>query len=132
MVLGIPHATTEDDIYQGKLIPKGTICFPNLRALSRDPERYPDPEVFDPDRFRDDDLGAAASALHPDYLKRDHFHYGFGRRLCQGILIAEASLFIVISRVLWGFRIEAKPGHILDMNSKIGKLKVSSLLKSKC
>ena len=103
------------------MIPKGTIVFPNLTALSRDPERYPSPEVFQPDRFKSDDLDASASALHKDYLKRDHFHYGFGRRLCQGIFVAEASLYIVISRVLWGFDIVAKPGHVLDMDAKIGK-----------
>lgn len=119
--LGIPHATTQDDIYEGKLIPKGTVCFPSFTALSHDPERYPNPEIFDPDRFKDDNIGSAASALSTDYMKRDHIHYGFGRRLCPGILIAEASLFIYMSRVLWGFDIKAKPGYPLDMSDKISK-----------
>ncbi|KIM97325.1 hypothetical protein OIDMADRAFT_130257, partial [Oidiodendron maius Zn] len=126
--LGIPHTTTQDDIYKGKLIPKGTICFPNLTALSKDPERYPNPEVFDPDCFKHDDVGSAASALSTDYMQRDHFHYGFGRYLCQGILIAEASLFIFISRVLWGFDIKAKPGFKLDMDDKISKCTQNCLL----
>lgn len=122
---GIPHATTKDDTYNGRTIPKGTIVFPNLTALSRDTERYPNPDVFDPQRFHGDLLDASASALHPDHMKRDHFHYGFGRRLCQGIFVAEASLYIVISRVLWGFNIKAKPGHVLDMDAKIGGFQTS-------
>lgn len=121
MDVGIPHAVTQDDTYNGRLIPKGTIVFPYLTALSRDADRYSEPNIFNPDRFRGDSLDASASALAPDYLERDHFHYGFGRRLCQGISVAEASLYIVISRVLWGFYIKAKPGHELDMDSKIGK-----------
>ncbi len=116
---GIPHCATADDVYEGKLIPKGTIVFPSLIALSKDPERYPNPESFDPDRFKNDKQDAATSALSKDHLQRDHFHYGFGRRLCPGLHVAEASLFIVISRVLWGFDVKPKPGHILDMNDRI-------------
>lgn len=121
--LGIPHATTKTDVYEGVTIPEGTIIFPNLTALSRDPEHYETPDEFFPDRFLDDDLDASASASHPDHRKRDHFHYGFGRRLCQGIVVAEASLFIVVSRTLWGFDIKPLQGdRPLDMKDKISKL----------
>jgi len=36
---------------------------------------------------------------------RDHLTYGGGRRICGGIHVAERSLFLVLSRVLWGFDI---------------------------
>ena len=120
LVVGIAHASIKDDTYNSQTIPKGTIVFPNLTVLSRDPDRYPNPDVFDPLRFSGDDLDASASALHADYMKRDHFHYGFGRRLCPGLHVAEASLYIVISRVLWGFDVKAKPGHTLSMDDKLG------------
>jgi cytochrome P450 len=120
--LGVPHATSDSDVYQKQYIPKGTIVFPNLTTLNRDPERYEDPEDFKPERFLGDDLNASASANHPDFRRRDHFHYGFGRRLCQGIFVAEASLYIVISRVLWGFDISTEKGAPpLDLNDKIGQ-----------
>ena len=54
-------------------------------------------------------------------MHRDHFHYGFGRRLCQGIFVAESSLYITIARVLWGFDIQQKPGYSLSMEDKNGK-----------
>lgn len=121
--LGIPHATTKADVYEGLTIPDGTIVFPNLTALSRDSDRYDKPDKFLPERFLGDDLDASASALHPDYKKRDHFHYGFGRRLCQGIFVAEASLFIVVSRTLWGFDIKPMAGELpLNMDAKISKI----------
>ncbi|KAI9792802.1 MAG: hypothetical protein M1816_001534 [Peltula sp. TS41687] len=109
---------TEDDVYEDRLIPRGTIVFPNVTALNRDPDSYVNPDRFDPDRFRDDHLDAAASAVRKDYLKRDHYQYGFGRRLCPGINIAEASLYIVISRVLWAFDIRSRPGHTLNIYAK--------------
>lgn len=120
--LGVPHATAADDVYQGVKIPRGTTVFLNLTSLSRDPARYDDPDEFAPERFLGDDLNASASANHPDFKKRDHFHYGFGRRLCQGIFVAEASLFIIIARALWGFDISKKPGApMLDLRDKIGE-----------
>ena len=33
--LGIPHATTEDDCYEGMFIPKGTICLVNITMTRR-------------------------------------------------------------------------------------------------
>lgn len=111
----------KSDTYEGHKIPKGTIVFPNLTALSKDPDRYPDPDVFDPDRFQHDNNHAAVSALSKDHLERDHFHYGFGRRLCPGVHVAEASLFIFISRTLWGFHIKPKPDCPLDIAAKTGK-----------
>lgn len=96
--------------------------FPNLTALNRDEDCYTHSENFNPDRFLEDDLDAFTSASSSNYFKRDHFHYGFGRRLCQGIYVAEASLYIVISRVIWGFDITCHPGHRLDMTAKTCRL----------
>jgi hypothetical protein len=43
-----------------------------------------------------------------DASERDHFSYGAGRRACPGIHVAERSLFINVSRVLWGFNLRKK------------------------
>ena len=124
---GIPHCTTASLTYDTHHIPAKTILFPNLTALSKDPDRYPDPELFNPRRFRNDHTPAAASALSKDHMQRDHFHYGFGRRVCPGVHVAEASLFIVVSRVLWGFDIGPKEGCApLDMDAKIGEWRSGS------
>ena len=130
MELGVPHATIKDDYYRGHFIPKGACVIPNLTALHRDSELYPDPDSFEPNRFKDHHLDAAASAIQLDYLQRDHFNYEFGRRLCPGIQVAEQSLFIVVSRVLWAFDIRMKIGHTLDMSAKTGRLKETTRLDS--
>lgn len=84
----------------------------NWWAIHYDEKYYPDPFTvclsviliqFNPARFLNHPLSAAASAAHPDPLMRDHLTYGGGRRICGGIHVAERSLFLVLSRLLWGF-----------------------------
>ncbi|KAH9172053.1 cytochrome P450 [Lactarius sanguifluus] len=51
---GIPHASTEDDWYEGMFIPKGTLCFQNMRTLNFDPEVFGSNAMdFDPARYLD-------------------------------------------------------------------------------
>ena len=68
-----------------------------------DPKRHANPERFDPSRWLEDTQTSAEAATNPDATKRDHFVFGAGRRLCQGMHIADRSLFLAMSRLLWGF-----------------------------
>ncbi|KAK1466422.1 hypothetical protein CCUS01_01272 [Colletotrichum cuscutae] len=100
--LGVPHAAVRDDVYMGYNIPKGATVINNVWAIHMDEERSPNPRVFEPERFRDDHTTLYQSAMG-DTKKRDNFVFGAGRRLCQGIHIAERSLFLGMSRLLWAF-----------------------------
>jgi cytochrome P450 len=71
---------------------------------------WKNPDDFDPARYLDRQLSAADYVNHSDPYERDHFTYGAGRRICPGIHVAERSLYINISRVLWGFNISKKIG----------------------
>ncbi|KAF8685522.1 cytochrome P450 [Rhizoctonia solani] len=92
--LGIPHAVSKDDFYQGFLIPKGATVVGNIWAMSRDKRFYKDAEESDPDRFLD-------SSIPPCPI------FGFGRRECPGVHFAESSLFSIIASVLAAFNIKA-------------------------
>ncbi|KAI0096931.1 cytochrome P450 [Nemania sp. FL0031] len=100
---GVPHATTREDVYMGYRIPAGAGVVNNVYAIHMDESRYPNPRTFDPERFLGDTQSAAEAALNPDPTARDHFVFGSGRRICLGMHIAERSLFIAISRMLWAF-----------------------------
>jgi len=71
-----------------------------------DPKRAPDPRRFDPSSYEDDKLSLYDSAVNPDGTKRDNFTFGAGRRICPGIHVAERSLFLGASRILWAFDLE--------------------------
>lgn len=75
------------------------------RAIHRDKKRYADPTRYDPSRWAGDNSNSAESATLADATKRDHFVFGAGRRMCQGMHIADRSLFLAMSRTLWAFNI---------------------------
>ncbi|TFY59670.1 hypothetical protein EVG20_g7697 [Dentipellis fragilis] len=100
-LFGIPHATSEDDWYEGMFIPKGTICLPNVWLIHSDPELYgPDAASFNPARYLDD-----AGRLKPG-LVAEHLSYGSGRRICVGQHVANNMLFINFAIILWALKIE--------------------------
>ncbi|OQE43099.1 hypothetical protein PENCOP_c003G02909 [Penicillium coprophilum] len=102
-LLGIPHAVTRDDMYLGYRIPKDATVILNVWALHNDPKRHPNPRQFEPMRYIDDSQTSAEAATNADVSKRDHFVFGAGRRRCQGMHIADRSLYLAISRLLWAF-----------------------------
>ncbi|KAI1081433.1 cytochrome P450 [Whalleya microplaca] len=102
-ILGVPHAVVRDDEYMGYKIPKGATMMWNVWTIHNDAMRHPNPRRFDPARWKDDNQTSAEAANNPDATKRDHFLFGAGRRLCQGMHIADRSLFLAISRLLWAF-----------------------------
>ncbi|GJJ09727.1 hypothetical protein Clacol_003951 [Clathrus columnatus] len=104
----LPHTTTEDDVYKGYLIPKGTILIPNVRSLLHDPKIYPNPDEFRPERFLPDKNGNIAR----DPAAQGAF--GFGRRICAGRNLAEASIWISAASLLAVFDITPA----LDENGK--------------
>ena len=69
-----------------------------LRAVLHDPETYPDPEEFKPERF-----------LNEDGTVRDDpalsLVFGAGRRICPGRHFVDATLFIVVASALSAFSV---------------------------
>ncbi|KAG9098442.1 hypothetical protein FRC07_010644 [Ceratobasidium sp. 392] len=71
---GIPHQmqSDQDDVYNGMLIPRGSLVIPNIRAMTSNPNVYRQPELFRPERFLDAEVDAETN---PESVV-----FGFGRR----------------------------------------------------
>jgi len=112
---GLAHASTKDDVYMGYFIPAGTTIIPNAWAIHHDPAVYPEPEKFKPERFI-----KGTELIGVPQSERGHFGFGYGRRICPGMYIAERSLFIVFSRLLWGFSFsnaKDSQGNVIPVDS---------------
>ncbi|KAH7327034.1 cytochrome P450 [Rhexocercosporidium sp. MPI-PUGE-AT-0058] len=106
--VGMHHATTEDDWYEGMFIPKNSVVILNWWAINYDSERWESPYEYKPERYLGYNLPAATYINSADPYERDHTSYGAGRRVCPGVHIAEKSLFLNISRIMWGFNVAKK------------------------
>ncbi|KAI9266095.1 cytochrome P450 [Sporodiniella umbellata] len=90
--IGVTHTCDEDLVVDGYFIPKGTTLVSCILAMNFDPKIFKDPEVFWPERFLNntEKMSAAANA---GVENRDHFSFGWGRRMCPGIYFAEMQVF---------------------------------------
>lgn len=95
VVMGLPHATEKEDVINGYRIPKGALLLPALWWFTRDPATYHDPEAFKPERFLEPYHEPAATS----------FTFGFGRRRCPVIVLADSSLFLTFAQSLAVFDI---------------------------
>ncbi|KAG6358346.1 hypothetical protein INS49_014230 [Diaporthe citri] len=101
----LPRTNTQDDIYDGMLIPKGSTIIQTISAIQEDPDFYDNAEKFDPDRYLNHPGLANEYAASSDWDHRDHYIYGTGRRICPGIHSAERSMWRVTAKLLWAFEI---------------------------
>ncbi|EJC98991.1 cytochrome P450 [Fomitiporia mediterranea MF3/22] len=96
--IGIPHMVSEDDTYEGYHIPKGSVIIPNIWEFTHDQTTYHDPMIFKPERFLSVD--DREPEMDPHQLA-----FGFGRRICPGRELADASLYLTIAQSLSVFNI---------------------------
>ncbi|KAG1733319.1 cytochrome P450 [Suillus lakei] len=102
----LPHRTTKDVIWENYCIPAGTTVFGNHWSISRDPDVFPDPEAFNPQRWLND-----KGELRND-LK--FYTFGFGRRVCPAQHLVPKSMFIHTLYILWAFQLTLDPTKPLD------------------
>jgi cytochrome P450 len=120
---GIPHYLIQDDEYSGFHIPKGSTIHPlewlvftfklirarwltfQTRAISRNPEIYPDPEAFNPLRWIEPEYPTYQEPLTQFPTIINSTQFGYGRRTCQGQTVTDEDLLIGIGSIAWLFNI---------------------------
>ena len=88
---------------------EGTSLLLPIYALHRDPAIYPNPTVFDPDRWDPDRLNDAPK---PTFLP-----FGAGRHQCIGEAFAWTEAAIVLAVVAQKWRLRPVPGEKVGINS---------------
>ncbi|KAK0446305.1 cytochrome P450 [Armillaria borealis] len=91
--VGIAHRNVQEDVYRGYYIPAGTTIIGNTwwisKAILHDEKDYPNPLVFDPERF----MSAEGKECQPEPIAA----FGFGRRICPGRYLASNTAWIAIA-----------------------------------
>ncbi|XP_076471536.1 cytochrome P450 2U1-like isoform X2 [Babylonia areolata] len=115
--LGIAHAPAREMTFQGYTIPKDAYIIPNLNSVLHDPEVWPQPEVFRPERFIGED---------GKLVKVDHFlPFSLGRRVCLGESLARMELFLYLTSMVQHFRfLPPEDGQLPSLEGDIGLVHV--------
>ncbi|WP_407560279.1 cytochrome P450 [Streptomyces sp. 184] len=84
-------------------VPAGTVIFYPFWAVHMNPEHWPDPETFDPERFTPE----AAAGRH----RLAYIPFGIGPRSCEGATLAMVEAKLVLAVLLKRFRFGLAPGQ---------------------
>ncbi|PVF96183.1 cytochrome P450 [Serendipita vermifera] len=99
--IGVPHATSEADIWKGYYIPKDSIVYCNLGCIQRDPTLWgEDADVYNPNRFLAD--------VNPQFKELPELFstvFGFGKRICPGRHLAERVVLTFSAAILSKYKI---------------------------
>ncbi|TCD66167.1 hypothetical protein EIP91_001721 [Steccherinum ochraceum] len=98
--LGATRIAPKDDVVNGYFIPAGTIIQPHAWQMLHDPDTYPNPFNFIPERWL---------VENPPPQTREMM-FGFGRRMCPGMVLADASVWLAATMFLALFDIKPTDG----------------------
>jgi cytochrome P450 len=107
----IDRVAIEDGEIEGIRIPRGIMVLPFIHGLHRDPELWPDPDVFDPSRFEDE----AVRLRHPSA----HIPFGGGPRKCIGANMAILQMLLILSTFVRRYDFELAGAKDVGFNPRM-------------
>ena len=105
---GVPHLLTRDDVYEGYFLPEGSVVHANQWAIHRESALYPEPDRYNPRRWLSPKYPTYREPLSKFPNLQNYSSFGFGRRICPGMNIAERSLHILTARIMWAGKFSKK------------------------
>ena len=112
----------ESYLVDGHVLPRGTVVGVNLYSIHHNPDYFPDPFAFRPERWLHDDGEYSAEAKR---AMADAFTpFLMGARGCAGKTMAYMEVGLVIAKTLWYLDFEPAPGplgHIGSGNPTMGR-----------
>jgi cytochrome P450 family 3 subfamily A len=116
LAVAVSRECTKDCVIKGLPIKKGTSVIILAYSVHRDPQYFPDPEKFDPERF-----SAEAKQSRDPYT---YLPFGHGPRNCIGLRFAQMEMKLALVHIFKRFSLvvapETKIPPVLKIKSILG------------
>jgi pentalenene oxygenase len=106
----VTRRTVEETRLGEWTLPPGTELAYCQHALHRDPERFPDPDTFDPDRWNDPAQEPPPGAFLP---------FGDGKHKCMGDRLALTEMVTALATMLRSVRLELAEGQVIRQVARL-------------
>ncbi|XP_069606901.1 cytochrome P450 2G1-like [Ranitomeya imitator] len=103
--MALPHKVSEDTVFRGFMIPKGTTVLPILASVLTDPVCWKTPYDFNPENFLDQN-----GSFH---TQNAWMPFSAGKRICPGEGLAQMEIFLFLTALLQKFTF--KPANSSDI-----------------
>ncbi|MEM7116239.1 MAG: cytochrome P450 [Chloroflexota bacterium] len=104
------YALNDTEI-DGYAIPKGSLIFISPWVMHRLPQYFPNPEVFDPERF--------APEREKEMPRYTYLPFGAGPRVCIGKSFAMMEAHLILATMAQRFRFNIAPNQTIEPNPLI-------------
>lgn len=112
-VWGIGRKAVKECELGGYRVPAGSNIFILQWRTQRDPRFFPDPERFDPERWRDDPV---RSGKVPRFA---YFPFGGGPRACVGAAFAMMEATLLLATIQQKYHLEVVPEHPIEIFASV-------------
>ena len=92
---------TKEVNVEDKTIPRNSYAMANLWGFMKDPDVWPEAEMFRPERFLQETESGLKLIRHEQFVP-----YGIGRRICMGETLAKDTLFIFMATLVKNLKFE--------------------------
>ena len=98
----IDRVNSEEDVYEGMILPKGSTLLFSVYEIHRHPNFWKNPEEFSPERFLDENIK----------FSKNYYPFGAGPRMCIGNNFAMYEMILAIIALVEQFEIVEKKDPI--------------------
>ncbi|XP_074334464.1 cytochrome P450 CYP82D47-like [Apium graveolens] len=110
-----PRESLEDCVVSGYNVPKHTRLIVNVSKIHRDPQVWPNPDEFRPERFLTSHQNVDVKGNQYELLP-----FGSGRRRCPGMFLGLRLVQLALASLIHGFEFEKADDEPDDMSATAG------------
>lgn len=114
--LALPHSCQKDTVFKGYVIPKDATVIANVITALKDPNVWPNPTKFSPERFLKMENGKSRVVVPEEYMP-----FSLGPRSCIGETVAKMEVFLTIVGLVQRFELlPADDGSVPEAEGELG------------